>query len=195
MRRLVVALFVVALALALAGCGGGGEDTATTPAPAPAPAPVAVKPADGGIADRSAQPTDTFEPFPATPGIPAGVQKALDTGQPMLLLFTNGSVTGADDLKGQVDKVVADNRGLIDLFTYDMSKYTSFDANGQVVVDEAKLTADTNAQEAVTLARALKVNFTPYIVIVDDQGQVIFRWRGFIDSAMLERQVGRVSED
>jgi hypothetical protein len=197
MRRLVVAALVALLALSVAGCGGGGEeeaaappaDSAAVPAPPPADTDVNAVP----IANRSEAASETFEPFPDTIEIPEAVAERLDRKQAMLLLFYNGAQEQTDDLRSQVDAVIDDNLGLIDLISYDLGKYTSIDSDGIVVVKEEELAEDANAQQAVSLARELGVDHVPYIVIVDDQGYRIFWSRGFIDTDLLERQVQRAA--
>ena len=44
------------------------------------------------------------------------------------------------------------------------------------------------------LARTLGVTFTPFVVVTDDQGYIVFKHRGFIDRDLLEAQVQRVSD-
>jgi glutaredoxin len=145
------------------------------------------------MADRSEATSETFEPFPEGADIPAAVAERLDRKQAMLLLFYNSAQKQTDDLREQVDSVVSDNKGLIDLITYDLGKYTSVDAEGNVKVKEEDLSADEKAQEAVRFAREIGVDQVPYIVIVDDQGYRIFWSRGFIDAELLERQVQRAA--
>jgi ABC-type phosphate transport system substrate-binding protein len=75
MRRLVVALTVLALALSLVACGGG-EPAAETAAPATGAADADAAAAGGAattlpeIANRSENETDTFAPFPTGSTIP-----------------------------------------------------------------------------------------------------------------------------
>jgi hypothetical protein len=197
MRRLVAALLVALLAFTLVGCGGGGEEEAAAPpadqAAAPPPAPVdpaVVVP----VADRSAATSETFEPFPTGDAVPAPVLERLKTKQAMLLFFYNSGQDVTDDVRDQIDTVVADNQGLIDLITYDLGKSTSVNEVGQVVVDEGKLSEDESGQQAVHFAKTVGVDHTPYIIIVDEQGYQIFWARGFIDAESLERQVQRAAQ-
>ncbi|HSK46398.1 MAG TPA: hypothetical protein VLA05_00165 [Coriobacteriia bacterium] len=197
MRRLVAALLVAFLALTLVGCGGGGEEEAAAPppeqaAPAPAPAPVDGQVASP-IADRSDLSGEVFVPFPTGEGVPSAVQERLDTNQAMLLLFFNADQEVTDEVRDEVDKVAEDNRGLIDLLTYDVGKSTKVNSDGEVVIDEQELTNDPSGQEAVRFAHEIGVDHLPYIVIVDEQGYEIFWSRGFIDAELLDRQVERAT--
>jgi len=199
MRRFVAVLVVALLALSvvgLVGCGGGAEEPpAETAAPAPAPAPAPTPAADEAvIADRSAEETAVFEPFPKGDGFPESLVKAVDSKQPTLILFVDGAQKDTNDIKSEVNTVATDNQGLIDLFTYDLGKYASIKPDGTIVVDDAALQDDATASGAVELANALGVNFTPFVVITDDQGFVIYKHSGFIDSELLDRQVQRVTD-
>jgi thioredoxin-related protein len=97
-------------------------------------------------------------------------------------------------LTAEVKAVVEENKGLIDLLVYDVGKYSGVDKDGRITIDEQQLNEDPKAQESVVLARALGVNFSPYVIIVDDQGYIIYRHSGYVDSGLLERQVQRVTE-
>lgn len=195
-RRSVAAVLVVVLALALAGCGGGGSAEAPAPTPtAPAqPAPVAQ--AEEEDPDRSNVEPEVFEPFPEGTFIPEEVTKRLEMKpiQPMLLFFHSEASRETTNVRGVVKSVVEDNKGAIDLISFDMGRYTTVDDKGNVVVNESKFVADEQAKKAATLARELGIRNTPAVVLVDDQGYVIFRWRGYIDEQALSRQVARTKK-
>jgi len=196
MRRLVVALLVAFLALSVTGCGGGGGgEEAAAPADAAAPAAPAAPAASGEavqdpLADRSVTEPAVFEPFPQGEFVPKDVAGRIESGQPMLILFYDPQQQTTDDVEEEIDVVVEENRGLIDLVSYDMGKYTSINASGVPVVDDDMADSDA-AKQAVGLAKELGVTFLPYIVIVDDQGYVIFKSRGPLDRDLIERQVQR----
>lgn len=200
MRRLVVALVAATVALTLAGCGGGGEEAPTTTAPtttqppaAPAAAPVAAgRPGETTI-DRSTMSTESFVPFQIEGDMPLAVKERLDTEQAMLIFFYNGAQKSTDDLRSQVNAVLDEYRGNIDLITYDLGKYTSTNATGIAIVDVEKLAGDEKGKEAVRFARQVGVNHLPYIIIVDNQGFKIFTVWGFIDEQLLSRQVYRAT--
>ncbi len=197
MRRLVVALIAALTVLSLAGCGGGGEappPEAATPAPAPVTAAAPAAEIPNPLDDRSSLSTETWVPFSVEGTLPVAVQQRLDEKQAMILFFYNGAQAQTDDLREQVDTAVEDNAGQIDLLAYDLGKATSIDKNGVVVVDETQLAAGSPAAEAARLARQVGVKQTPYLMIIDDQGYLIFWNIGYIDSDLLTRQIQRAAD-
>jgi len=196
MRRFVVLVLVAVLAFTLVGCGGGAEEEPAAEQPAAAPVAPPVQPAgdDAVIADRSAEETDTFEIFPTGEAVPAALAKKVADKQPTIILFVDGAQKDTNDIKKEVNAVMKSSQGLADLFTYDLGKFASVAKDGTIKVDEAGLKGDPNAAAAVGLARTLGVGFTPFVVVTDDQGYIVFKHRGFIDRDLLEAQVQRVSD-
>lgn len=197
MRRPVVALIIVLLALTLTGCGGGGDEAtpaATTPAPAAAPgAPAPAAPAaSGDLTGISDNEPPIFEPFPTGSNITTVVAEFVAAKRPTLIYFYDSEQYTAGENRKIIDKVLDDNRGLVELVAYDIGKYTSIDETGTITVDPA-FANDPTANVAVSMARALGVSFTPYIVLTDSQGFIIWKFRGFVDKAFLEREVQRAS--
>lgn len=191
MRRVVAVFVAVALSLTLAGCGGGDkkseESSAETPKPS-ASAPPAAPSDSESAADRTPLEQVKFERVSEgaksseSTGLPEAIQQRLDSGQPMLLLFFDKGQKTTDDVRGEVDAVVKQYRGTIDLLAYDIGQDT----------DDGK--HDTEDAEAVTLARGLEVSFTPYIVLVDEQGLITWRYRGYVDRGIIEREVLRATD-
>jgi thioredoxin-related protein len=196
MRRLVVAIFVAVVALSLGGCGGGSQPAATpaaTPAAAPAAAPAPAA-AAAGIANRSENETETFVPFPDKAFVPADLkQKITVEKQPTLIYFYDSSQQSSKEVRAIIDAVRNDNRGLVNLVAFDIGKYVITGSDGVVTVDDTKFAHDPTASQAVQLARELGVSFTPFIVLTDGQGYVIYKQRGLVDRAFLEREVLRAS--
>lgn len=196
MRRPVVALLVAFLAFSIVGCGGGGaEDAAVSqdtapPAPVAPPAPIGGPEQTEPIPNRSPDDEELFEPFPAGAFVPAGVAGRLESKQPMILFFTDAQQKTTDDMRAEINAVVAQNRGAIDLLVFDIGKFISMSNTGDVKVD-SKLQSDPVASQAAQLANELGVSFMPFMVIVDDQGYVIFKSRGVLDKDLIERQVQR----
>ncbi len=192
MRRLVVALMIVALALALTGCGGG-EEAAAPAATTPPPAEVAPPPTGPveitGISDNM---PPVFEPFPTGSGIATDVAELIADKQPTLIYFYDSVQYTAGENRELIDKVLDENRGLVDLVAYDIGKYTTVDASGTIAV-LPEFENDQAAQVAVGMARTLGASFTPFIVLTDSQGYIIWKYRGFVDKDFLERQVQRAS--
>lgn len=194
-RRLVAALLVVLLAFSLAGCGGS-EEAPAAPDDTAVPPPVEAVPVEAAEPDRSNVETEVFEPFPPGDFVPVEVAKRLDKKpiQPMLLFFFGQKSLETDNLKAAIDEVMDENRGAIDLIAFDLGQYTSVNDKGEVTVKDAKLADDETAKRAAMLARELEVRYTPSIVLVDEQGYIIFKWRGFLDAEMLGRQVDRTKK-
>ena len=204
MRRLVVAVFVVFVALSLAGCGGGGSEassstpasTSTAAAPAAAPAGTVGAPTTlPDIADRSVNETTTFAPFPDNASVPAELrQKVLVDKQPTLVYFFDSGQKVSKENRAIIDAIRNRNRGLVDLVAYDLGNYVTANPDGSVNVDPA-LAADADQKQVATFARdaAIHVAFTPFIVLTDGQGYIIYKHSGLVDSAFLEREVLRAS--
>jgi hypothetical protein len=199
MRRLVAALTVLMLALSLAACGGGGAAETATPPAADAGAGAA---AAGGAAttlpqvtDRSANESSTFVPFPTGSAIPPDLMyKVTVEKQPTLIYFYDSTQQTSKEVRRIIDAIRSENRGLVDLVTYDIGKYMTVSADGSLIMDPS-LASDANAKSAVLLARdpAIAVTFTPFIVLTDGQGYIIFKHRGLVDRKLLEREVLRAS--
>lgn len=199
MRRFVVALVAAALVAGLVGCGGGGGNTSTTtttenaaqPAPAPAPAapPASKETSLTGISENI---PPVFSQFPSSTVVPKEVADKVAAKQPTLLYFYDATQNTSIEDRKIVDSVLSDNRGLVDLVAYDIGKYVNNEADQPVTVDKG-FTKDTKYQEAVNLARLLGVTFTPYFVLVDGQGYIIWEYRGLVDRDFLEREILRAS--
>jgi hypothetical protein len=192
MRKIVALLIVVALAVTLAGCGGGAKQAADTPAAAPAAAPAPVAVTQGApVEDRSANVTATFEPFPQGAFVPADLKANIDAKRPTLIYFYDSSYT-SETSRDIIDAVRDENRGSVDLFAYDIAKYTTTSPQGVVSVDPA-LANDPGAEQAVQLAKQLGVTSSPFVVITDVQGYITWKFRGLVDKAFLEREVQRAA--
>lgn len=202
MRRPVVALFVAMFVLSLAGCGGsdsGGSTSATSTAtPAPAAVPAAGGSTTGGlpaIPNKSENETTTFAPFPTGSTVPTDLaQKITVEKQPTLIYFYDSTQQTSREVRTIIDTVRNENRGMVDLVAYDIGSYVTTNPDGSITVDDA-MAKDAAAKSAVELARdpAIHVTFTPFIVITDGQGYIIFKNRGLIDRAFLEREVLRAA--
>lgn len=193
MRRLVVALIAAAFVLTLFGCGGGGEEAAA-PAEAPVtaePAPAAAPAAPAAVPLSENEPP-IFEPFPSASAIPTEVAKLIDAKQPTLIYFYDPSQNSSKETRKIIDSVLEKNRGLVDLVAYDIGRYVSSDAAKPVTIDE-DYKDDPKYQAAINLARVLNVSYTPYIVLTDSQGYIIWKFKGLAEKDFLEREVLRAS--
>jgi len=182
MRRIVVAVLAVGLALTVAGCGGGADEATTeTPAtPPPASAPAVEVPT---VTDRSPVEFGEPEPFPSLEGttVPETVASKLQSGRPLLLFFYDKDELETKTQRAEVDAVLSEYRGLIDLVSFDIGATKDGGAT-----DAAK--------QAVALANGLRVTSTPYIIIVDGNGFITWRWLGYVDREIINKEVLRATE-
>lgn len=182
MRRIIVAILAVGLALSVAGCSGGADQATTTEAPA-TPAPVAAAVEAPTVTDRSPVEGGTPELFPSLEGttVPETVTSKLEAGRPLLLFFYDKNELETTTQRAEVDAVLAEYRGLIDLVSFDVGATKDGGAT-----DAAK--------QAVELANALRVTSTPYIIIVDGNGFITWRWLGYVDRELINKEVLRATE-
>jgi hypothetical protein len=204
-RFAVVALVMVLIvaAVLVVGCGSSGveepatDTTAQTPA-APA-APASTVAAETAAADRSPTETVVYEPFPTDPQVtPKAVLDLIQAKQPMVVYFYDSTQKTTDDQSKGVDgeggltKIMSDYRGTVDLVSFDVGRYMKTSSTGAVRMD-AEFVGDSAAQQAASLGAALGVDFTPYVVIVDGDGYIISRFRGWEDIKDIEREVLRAT--
>lgn len=196
----VLAIVLVFAAVLLAGCGGGGDETQTTQPTAQAPA-TPPPPASGvaEVTDVSPEEPNAYAAFPTDPEItPKAVLDLIESKQPMMVYFydpsqkdTNDENVGVD-AEGGLDQIMSDYRGAIDLVSFDIGKYVTTASDGTVVIDPS-LANDKSSKQAAALANQLGVNFTPYVLIVDANGYIIARYRGWDDWKDIEREVLRAT--
>ena len=184
MRRIVAVMALVAVAFSVVACGGGGaETTATTTSSTPAKAPVK-KPTAAAPTDKSPKQVVTNEQFPTDPtSVPTSVLDRLKAKQPMLVYFYDSSDAVTNDERAQIDEVMEDYRGLIDLVAYDVRTGPT----------SATTPTDPALKKAMELAGLLKVTYQPYVLFVDKYGRITGRFSGFVDSKLLEREVLRAT--
>jgi hypothetical protein len=187
MRRTAAALALVLIAVSLSACGADTPATNTTSSTAPAPAAsppgavAAVAPTD------LKSPTETVsnEPFPtAADSVPIAVLDLLRVKQPMLLFFYDSTQLITAEQRAEVDAVVTEYRGLIALVAYDIRAETA-------VADTVR---DPEIEKALAMAGLLGVKHTPYVLLVDRYGRVTGRFAGYVDRALIEREVLRATE-
>ncbi|MFU8891510.1 MAG: hypothetical protein ACNA76_07640 [Anaerosomatales bacterium] len=195
MRRTVAVLIVALLALTLVACGGGASDepeaAPDTGAAAPPPPPV-----DEAV-DLSPLEEQVYEPFPVDSelGVPDAILSRLEAGQPMIIVFYDDSQKTTDDQEDIIRSVTETYRGLIDVVSFNLGAYVTQDAQGTITVQPG-LSDDETAKQVTRMIDAdhLDIRFTPFVLIVDDQGYVTWRHRGISDDKTLEREVLRVTE-
>jgi len=204
--RFVAVALVLALGLAallLVGCGGStAEEPTTTDTTAQAPATPAAPANAAAVApavDRSPAEEVVYAPFPTDPQItPKPVLQRLQAKQPMIVYFydpsqkTSNDAKAGVDGKGGLDLIMSDYRGAIDLVSFDVGKFVKTSATGKITVDPA-FSDSASGQQTAALAAELGVDFTPYLVIVDGDGYIIARFRGWEDTENIEREVLRAT--
>lgn len=201
MRRLVVALVVACMLVTLVGCGGGGEEAApsgevTTQTQATPAAPENAGDEDVVIADASPLEGQVFEPFPTDVEVlTSEIAERLDAGQPMIILFFDEAQQTSDDQREEIDAVLKDYRGLIELVAYDVGEFVQVDEDGAITV-LPDMAEDESARQVARLFSEdyLGITFTPYLVFVDSDGYITYRYRGFVDGKLIEREVLRATE-
>lgn len=186
MRRIIAAVVVASCALALVGCGGGGGAGTAQQGQAQPPAEQPAAPSgqqEPQVIDRSPVETPTAVPFPSklSTALPEAVQSKLDAGRPMLLFFYDAAEPETKEQRAEIDAVLSKYRGLIDLVTFDVTLPSSGSPSDAV-------------KRAATFATDLGVKSTPYIIVVDSGGYITWRWLGFVDRDVIEREVLRATQ-
>jgi hypothetical protein len=191
MRRLVAALVIVGVAATLAACGGGStpETTAsTTPTTTVSSDVAAVTPGEDSVSptitispDQNEQPI----PWPLSTGMtPQTILDRFADKQPMIIVYYDPSQSVNRDEMAELSAVMDKYRGLIDLVKFNI-------ANGLPGSTEG---TSTEAAKIAELSTVLRVSFTPYIIFVDRFGRITWRFNGFTDRALLEREVLRATQ-
>lgn len=201
MRRLVVALVVACMLVTLVGCGGGEEEAATSGEVTTQTQATPAAPEDAGdeeeaIPDASPLEGQVFEAFPTHADVlTSEIAERLDAGQPMIVFFYDEAQQTSDDQREEIDAVLKDYRGLIELVAYDVGEFVDVDENGAVTV-RPEMADDEPARQVARLFNEeyLAIKFTPYLVFVDADGYITYRYRGFVDAKLIEREVLRATE-
>lgn len=189
MRRVVTALVLVMVAGSLAACGGTPDSgTGTSSAPPAGGAVVATASATPAVKVDIYSPTQTVEPgklFPSDPSsVPSAVIENLTAKKPMLVYWFDPTTDVAADQRREINSAIRKYRGDIELVTFD---YTAGLASAGTA-----LPVELNKAELMT--GVLRVNTTPYIVFVDGSGRITYRFAGFVDRGLLEREVLRATQ-
>jgi hypothetical protein len=182
MRKIAAVIVVAMLAFVLTGCGGGADEPVATDTPAvDVPAPAVVEPV--AVTDRSQIESGFPAPFPAIESttMPTALQSKLDAKRPLLIYFYDSTLPESAVIRTEIDAVLSDNRGLIDLVTFDLGAKKS-----------GAYTA--GAQAGAVLAAELNANRPPYIVLVDGNQNITWRFRGYVDRDIIGREVLRATE-
>ncbi len=200
MRRFVAALVVALMLVTLVGCGGGGDEAATdevaTQAETPATPAASAATDEEEIPDYTPLEGQQFEPFPTDEeALTDEIAERLDAGQPMVVFFYDEAQETADDQRAEIDAVLEDYRGLIELVAYDVASYIDVSDEGEISVIPG-MEDDETANKVGRLFSSdyLDVKFTPYLVFVNADGYITYRYRGIVDRDLIEREVLRATE-
>jgi hypothetical protein len=191
MRRFVAALVVAILAASLAACGGAPTaEQVSSSALAPAP-PAAVAPESAATSD-SLSPTAAVLPYQQFPNdklqTPQIVLDKLAAKQPMLMYWYDPTSLVSKDQRGEIDAVMKKYRGTIDLVTFD---YT-VGLKKPGASPSAALPPEVAKSELMT--SLLNVHTTPYVLFVDGSGRITYRFAGYVERGLLERETLRATQ-
>lgn len=188
MRRVVIALVLIMVAVSLVACSSGGATSTTdTQVPATGATPPAATPAAAPAQgdNLSPLPSSASAAFPTDPAsVPQAVLDDLVAHKPMLVFWFDPTTNVSTDQRAEIDVVLKKYVGAIELVSFD---YTS-----GIPVGGSTLPAEIDKSERMT--GLLNVNTTPYIVLVDSNGQITHRFAGFVDRGLLEREVLRATQ-
>ena len=106
----------------------------------------------------------------------------------MLMFFYDPSALVSNDERIEIDSVMDKYRGTLDLLTFD---YT---AGLPGVLPATQTTATKEIQKAALMTAALKVHLTPYVLFVDRFGRITYRFAGYVDRGLLEREALRATK-
>jgi hypothetical protein len=147
------------------------------------------------VPDRS--PTETVEYASLSEeatGLPTDVQKRLDKKQPMLIYVFDKTQKASTETRAEVNAAMKAYRGLIDLVTYDASRYVTTDSETGAVTVDPKLSANAEASKVAGMIEQLGISATPMILVVDAKGTIIWRSRGYTDQQLIEKEILRATE-
>ena len=191
MRRVVTALVLVMAAGTLAACSAAPTADNTTGTTSGTQIPAATAPAapsQAATGNDILSPTEVVaagETFPTeSASVPKAVLANLAAKKPMLVYFYDPTTHVAADQRKEINAAIKKYRGTIELVTFN---YTAALAS-----KDASLPAELNKAELMT--GLLNVHTTPYMIFVDRYGRVTYRFAGFTDRKLLEREVLRATE-
>jgi hypothetical protein len=193
MRRFVTALVLVMAAVSLIACSSGSSTTTTqtgTPVPAAGGSSLpAATTAPGGASGDVLSPLAVNSPdvFPTdAASVPAAVIDNLKAKKPMIVFWYDPTTDVSADQRTEIDAVLKKYAGSITLVTFD---YTV-----GVPTGSTSTTLPTEIDKAERMTGLVKVTTTPYIVFVNSAGQITFRFSGFVDRGLIEREVMRATQ-
>jgi hypothetical protein len=126
-------------------------------------------------------------PFPTdAASIPKSVVDNLTAKKPMLIFWYDPTTRVSHDQRDEIDAVLDQFAGEITLFAFD---YTA-----GIPVGSAVTSLPVEIDKAERMTGLLEVSTTPYIVLVNGNGEITHRFAGFVDRTLLKREVMRATE-
>ncbi|MDO8964794.1 MAG: hypothetical protein Q7W30_09940 [Coriobacteriia bacterium] len=194
MRRLVAAFIMVMVAASLAACSGSTPDTAATDPAATAPAATAPAASVPTPSSDSLSPTESVGPddkFPNDPAqTPQAVLDRLAAKQPMLIFYFDSKTNVTKDQRVEIDKAMKSYRGLIDLLLFDTRAGlpTTDPSTGKPAV------VPSETAKAALMSSVVGIRTTPYLIFVDRYGRISYRFMGYVDAGLIEREILRATQ-
>lgn len=192
MRRFVVALVMVMVAASLAACGGGGGSGSSTAPQTIAPAPAAAE-ASVPVSPDKLSPTQTVQPYANFPTaersqVPTSVLDKLAAKTAFILYWFDPTMQVTKDQNREFNAIMPKYRGLIELESIDYTQAIS-----EAATSAAGAAALPSTKYAL-MTGLLRVNTTPYVMFVDRFGRITYRYAGFVDRTLLEREILRATQ-
>jgi hypothetical protein len=177
-------------AVSLVACASSSTPETGTPVPATGGStqPAATAAGPNPNADiLSPLPGGAPEPFPTdATSIPKTVLDDLTAKKPMLIFWYDPTTNVSHDQRTEINAVLEDYAGQIKLFVFD---YTA-----GIPVGSTTTSLPAEIDKAERMTDLLKVSTTPYIVFVDGNGTITYRFAGFVDRSLLRREVMRATQ-
>jgi hypothetical protein len=192
MRRLVAALVILMVAASLAACGGSGAGAGAAAPAAPAATATAAT-AGTPVSSDIYSPTQTVQPYQQFPidrsQVPSSVLEKLANRMPVILYWFDPTTQVSKDQGAEFNAIMPKYRGLIELESIDYTQTlaTTGTPSGMPAVGA------TSTKYAL-MTGLLKVTTTPYVVFVDRFGRITYRYAGFVDRTLLEREILRATQ-
>ena len=188
MRRVFTALVLVMVAMSMVACSSGPTTPAETGTPVPAAGTVVAPAAPAGNGDiLSPLAVNSPDVFPTDPAsVPQAVIDNLTAKKPMLVFWHDPSTNVSADQRTEINAVLKKYAGQITLVSFD---YTAGIPTGSMTT-----TLPIEIDKAERMTGLIKVTTTPYMVFVNANGQITFRFSGFVDRGLIEREVMRATQ-
>jgi hypothetical protein len=177
-KRSALLVAVIVVALLAIGCASEGGTSVPNAGPLPAPQP---PPTANAMPTPSSTGTATAAPFTVNANTPKFFADLIALKTPLVVVFYASSDTAWADVSKEVDavqKVYGSQAEFLKLSLDDSYNMSSLDTSRQV-----------KARQITNLAQQMGVKFTPYLAVIDRNGDLTFTHSGYIDSKTLEQEL------